>query len=259
MNTVNYNRFIAQIYDDSPYFGKARMKEIDKFNGFYLRELDKAPERILEFGSGTGPLTIPLARMGHTIDSVDISSHMHDVIREKLEDEDMEVCERINLIETDAIQFKGAQLYKTIVMPEGILIALADPKQQIDLLYSCNRNLIVGGRFYCDCFQPNYKRIYGKDTTEHTRFRTKTGQLYILSVSFLNDEYTQIQKWNMTYTRISRGVEEEKINVTLEFRYVFYSELLLLLEKCGFKPINIDVSYADHRGFSIIAEKVREL
>lgn len=258
MEDVAYDKFIAEIYDDSPCFGKARSSEPDKFNGFYLRELSK-PQTILEFGSGTGPLTIPLARMGHKIDSVDISNHMHNVIKKKLKEEPENVRQNINLIEADALTFSKPEKYQSLVMPEGIIIALPDATQQVKLLQSCNRNLVVGGRIYFDFFQPNYKVIYNKTVTEHTRFRTKSGVLYILSITYENEEYSQIQGWYMTYTRIVHGIEEEKIKVFLQFRYIFYSELLLLLEKCGFQPIDIDITYADRRGFSVIAEKTKEL
>lgn len=189
---IVYDKFIAEIYDYSPCFGQARALEPDKFNGFYYKEITDKNDKILEFGSGTGPLTIPFAKKGFKMDSVDIFPHMHNVIREKLKNEDDNTRKNINLIETDALKFQGKHLYDKIVMPEGIIISLADQKMQMALLESCNKNLRIGGRIYFDCFQPYYDIINGKTKTHFTRFTDKNKDKYILKTTYVNDEYTQI-------------------------------------------------------------------
>lgn len=255
MSDIYYEEFLSRIYDDSPYFGQGRSKEIDKFNGFYYDNLENDGERILEFGPGTGMLSVPLARKGFKLDSVDISPHMHDVLSDKLKKEAPEVGERINQIVADATTYMGPDLYNTIVMPEGILIALPDVNLQMALLRSCYRNLKPGGRIYTDFFQPRYKVIYHKTVSEYTRFRTQNGDTYLLNIVYTNDEYTQVQNWQMTYTKMVDGNPGEVIVADVKFRYLFYSEITLMLKLCGFKVIDIDVNYADGRGFSVIAER----
>lgn len=256
MDDIYYEEFLSKIYDDSPFFGQARSREIDKFNNFYYEALKNENRRILEFGSATGMLSIPLARAGHKLDSVDISPYMQSVLSEKLKNEDKSVADNINQIVADAIQYKGEHLYNSIVMPEGILIAIPDAELQKELLDSCYRNLDKHGRIYTDFFQPRYKIIYNKTLSECTRFRTKTGDLYLLDINFTNNEYTQLQDWNVKYTKIENGEKVNEIEVDVTFRYIFYSEIQLLLKQTGFKVIDIDVNYADGRGFSVIAEKV---
>jgi hypothetical protein len=140
-------------------------------------------------------------------------------------------------------------------MPEGVIIAIPDVDLQMALLENCYRNLKRGGRIYTDFFQPNYKAIYHKELKEYSRFRTKAGEVYLLEIIFTNDEYTQVQNWDVTYTRIIGGEKADVISMNVKFRYIFYSEIQLMLQKCGFKVIDIDVNYADRRGFAVIAEK----
>ncbi|MGD2089804.1 MAG: class I SAM-dependent methyltransferase [Candidatus Aminicenantes bacterium] len=255
MSDIYYDDFLSKIYDDSPYFGQARSRELDKFNGFYYGHLKNNGQRILEFGSATGVLSIPLARLGHKLDSVDISPYMHEVLSGKLKKESKSVADNINQIEADATIYKGPQLYNSIVMPEGILVAIPDEKLQMKLLENCHRNLKPGGRIYTDFSQPWYKAIYNKTLSEYTRFRTRTGDLYILNINCTNNEYTQIQDWKAIYTKIENGDKTDVIEINVKFRYIFYSEIQLRLKQCGFKVIDIDVSYADSRGFAVIAEK----
>jgi SAM-dependent methyltransferase len=256
MSDIYYEEFLSKIYDDAPYFGQGRLRELDKFNQFYYEHLRDEDQRILEFGSGTGRLSIPLARLGHRLDSVDISPYMHDVLSEKLKGESCEVAGRINQILADAIEYRGPKLYNSIVMPEGILIAIPDAQLQMGLLKSCYANLRLHGRIYTDFFQPRYKVIYEKTLTEYTRFRTRTGNVYLLEMNFTNDEYTQIQDWHAVFTKIEQGEKRNVTEVDVKFRYIFLSELELMLRLCGFKLIDIDVTYAGGRGFAVIAEKV---
>src|SRR5215467_6976326 len=106
---VSYEKFIADIYDSSPFFGQGKARELEKFNAPYFRHLKGRPKRVLEFGSGTGMLTIPLARAGYELDSVDISPFMHDVLSRKLQHEDQAVQRNVNQIVADATTYAGSE------------------------------------------------------------------------------------------------------------------------------------------------------
>lgn len=253
---VAYETFLAEIYDSAPYFGQGRTRELDKFNAPYFRHLSGRDGRILEFGSATGSLTVPLARAGYEIDSVDISPYMQNVLTRKLENEQREVARKVNQIVADATTYMGPGPYQTVVMPEGILIALPDAELQMAILQSCHRNLAPGGRLYLDFFQPFYKAIYQEKLTEYSRFRTPDGRTYILTVNFTNNSYSQIQHWMVTFTHWERGEQQETVTVDLDFRYVFYSECNLMLRLAGFRTVEFDVEYAERRGFFVAAEKV---
>jgi SAM-dependent methyltransferase len=253
---VAYDKFIADVYDSSPYFGQGKARELEKFNAPYFRHLAGRAGRILEFGSATGMLTIPLARAGYQLDSVDISPYMHDVLRRKLQKEDERVVRNINLILADATTYLGAEPYNSIVMPEGILIALPSVDLQMALLRSCHRNLAAGGRIHIDFFQPYYKAICNETLAEFSRFRTPSGETYLLTIEFTNDKYSQVQHWKVTYTKVEKGEERERVVVDLDFRYVFYSEIQLMLQVIGFRLIELDIEHADRRGFFLVAERI---
>ena len=253
---VAYDKFIADIYDFSPYFGQGKTRELEKFNAPYFRHLAGRPGRILEFGSGTGMLTIPLARAGYELDSVDISPYMHDVLARKLANEEDHVVRNVKQIVADATTYVAPSPYHSIVMPEGILIALPSFDLQMALLRSCHRNLAPDGRIHIDFFQPHYKAIYLGTLTEVSRFRTPTGQTYLMSIEFTTNRHSQFQNWKVTYTEVERGDERECIRVNLDFRYVFRSEIELMLQVAGFRLLELDLDYADGRGYFLVAEKI---
>lgn len=252
---IAYERFIADIYDHSPFFGQGKTRELDKFNAPYFRHLAGRPGPLLEFGTGTGNLSIPLARAGYRFDSVDISPYMQAVARLKLSNEDERVVRNVNLIVADATTYESPEPCNSIVMPEGILIAIADAEVQMALLRSCHRNLKARGRIFTDFFQPYYKAIDQGTLTEHTRFRTPDGKLYLMTMEITTDRYTQVQQWKATYTLVENGEQREPVEVILQFRYVFCSEVRWMLQAAGFCAIDIDVDFADARGFFVVAEK----
>jgi|SRR5580704_98600 SAM-dependent methyltransferase len=253
---IFYEEFLSGIYDYCPYFGLGRSSEIDKFNGFYYRHLENETDMILEFGPGTGMLTVPLARMGYKLDSVDISPFMQDVLTAKLKRESKSVRDNVNQIVGDAITFNGDKLYNSIIMPEGVLIAIPDAAMQFDLLKNCNRNLKKGGRIYTDFFQPRYDVILKGHLTEYSRFKMPSGEIYLFTINYNNDAYTQIQSWDVEFIKMDKGRKGDIIRANVKFRYLFYSEITLLLKQAGFNIVEIDVTYADNRGFSVIAEKI---
>ncbi|WP_113700941.1 class I SAM-dependent methyltransferase [Nonomuraea lactucae] len=250
-----YEDFLSGVYDSSPYFGQGRMRELDRFNAFYFERLREPGAPILEFGSATGMLTIPLARAGHTLDSVDNSSSMHKVLAGKLAQESEQVAGRVNQIFADALTYQGPGPYDTIVMPEGILIAIPDADAQLALLRSCHRNLAAGGVLLTDFFQPRYDVIAQGGLTEYSRFRTPSGETYLMEISFSNDSHSQVQEWRVTYSRVEDGEIVETTGVVVKFRYLFCSEVRLMLAACGFRDVEIDVDYAGGRGFAVAARK----
>ncbi|WP_029030756.1 class I SAM-dependent methyltransferase [Salinarimonas rosea] len=250
-----YDAFLADIYDHSPYFCQGRTRELDRFNAPYFRHLEGRSKSVLEFGSGTGMLTIPLATRGYGVTSVDNSPDMHDVLGAKLRDVEPQVAGRVEQVLADALTYRAPEPAETIVMPEGILIALPDRALQRALLESCHRNLAPGGRLMTDFFQPRFDLVHRDELTEFTRFRTPDGRAYLMTMRLRNDRYTQVQHWTATYAELAGGETVREVVVEVPFRYLTASEIELLLELCGFRVVELDTEYADRRGFFLVAEK----
>lgn len=256
MKKIDYDSFLARIYDDSPSFGKVKINNLERMNAFYMEGARICEGPVLEFGTATGMLTIQLAREGYKVHSVDISPYMHQVVREKLEKEEKHVSDNITLILGDALEYKHSELYNMIAIPDGLFLAIADQEQQLTLLNNCNRNLNKGGRLYLDIFQPMERIIYDRQLSECTRFRTKNGELFLMTTNYTVDLYPQIQYCDFVYTKMNKGKAMEEFKVNIVYRYVYHSELELMLKHCGFKVVEIDTTYIDGRGFAVIAEKI---
>lgn len=252
-----YDEFLSRIYDYSPFFGHSRNREIDKFNRFYFISLPPPDHgRLVEFGSATGQISIPLARAGYKVDAVDNSQFMHEVLARKLNKEPTVTRNNVRQILADATTYRGEELYASIVMGESFLTALPDEELQIAMLENCHSNLRRGGRIYTDFLQPLYKVILNRTLRDFTRFRDGDGAVYLLQVDQTADQFTQTLELDCSFIKMDDGhKKKEPVKVYAKFRYLFYSEIRLMLKLCGFNVISIDTSYADGRGFAVVAEK----
>ncbi|TNJ42312.1 class I SAM-dependent methyltransferase [Phaeobacter sp. B1627] len=256
MQDIDYDDFLSDIYDDSPFFGRRRVQSLQDFNRIYFDNLALS-DKILELGSATGLLTVDLARSGYTLTSIDIAPSMHRVLERKLAQESQETRGNVTLLLDDATTFQGPEPYDAIVMSEGLVIALPNKAMQRALFENCRRNLRPGGLLITDFFQPYYKAICEEGLTEYTRFRTADGTAYMLTVSFENEPHEQRQSWQCTYRNMAEDTENAApISATVHFCYVLKAEMELLLELTGFKVLQFNTDYAEGRGFSLVAERL---
>lgn len=263
MSEVQYDEFLAAVYDVAPTFGWWKSRSIDRINKPYIEGAKQTDGRILEFGTATGMLTIALARQGFHVTSVDISQYMHETVRKKLKLEDKCVSENVHLINDDVLTYSAEKPFDMIAMPDGLFIAIADQKLQMQLLRNCHRNLRKGGRLYFDLAtaitvvanKPEYLFHPGTFTT-YSRFRTKNGDLYIMKLDTTTDPITQHCDLDYVFTKIHDDRSEEHQSAHISYRYVHFGELALMLEQSGFKVIKIDLDYFDGIFFFAAAEKI---
>ena len=98
---------LVSSYDVSPEFGtlydSAPVYAMRSDVAFYVEEANRSGDGsvVLELGSGTGRLTLPLARAGHPVIGLDLSPAMLTRARAKLAAEPEEVRRRVTLLAGD--------------------------------------------------------------------------------------------------------------------------------------------------------------
>jgi ubiquinone/menaquinone biosynthesis C-methylase UbiE len=164
---------MVSVYDQIPDFGllydavPAYASRTDV--AFYVDAASAggAASRVLEIGSGTGRVTLPLARAGHQVVGVDASPSMLARARAKLAQEPPAVRERVTLIEADGRDFDapGAP-FDLAIAPFRVLQHFTTPSDQLAVLGSVRRHLDIGGRLAFDVFNPSYSALVGDRTGE---------------------------------------------------------------------------------------------
>ena len=151
-------------YDVSPDFGtfydSAPVYAVRPDVAFYVEEANRIGDGsvVLELGSGTGRLTLPLARAGHPVIGLDQSSAMLARARTKLAEEPDDVRRRVTLVEGDvrSAEFTPPAVPDLVIAPFRVLQHLTSIDDQLRLFALARRVVRPGGRFVLDVFNPAY-------------------------------------------------------------------------------------------------------
>jgi 2-polyprenyl-3-methyl-5-hydroxy-6-metoxy-1,4-benzoquinol methylase len=228
---VGYDTFLAEIYDYSPYFGKERHDK-EYATDYYLNHLpEKDSGTVLEMVTCTGILTIPMARAGYKVDSIDASSEVQSIALEKLKKEDPYVSDNIAFRCSDVFKLKTDKKYSAIVMPDSFIHAVADETRQEKLIEKCYELLNDDGILIIDIFVPWKNVIEKKELNQCSRFRTKDGKLYIVYVHHIIDEERQLHTFEFVHELYET---KTRYKHRVVYRYLYSEQLMEMLEKKGF-------------------------
>nr|WP_321461142.1 class I SAM-dependent methyltransferase [uncultured Cohaesibacter sp.] len=144
MDHIDYDR-IAEFYD--------LYASTDYDHAFFLERI-KPGSKLLELTSGTGRLSLPLARVGARLTCVDISQAMLARLAEKLAAESLSaeiLCADIGQLHFDA-EFDMA------ILPFQSFMELTGREKQLNALYAIHKALRPGGIFYCTMHNPAIRK-----------------------------------------------------------------------------------------------------
>jgi SAM-dependent methyltransferase len=117
-----------------------------------------APRRLLELASGTGRLTLPLARLGvaQEVVGVDASAPFLTRARERLAGEPEPVRRGVQFVEGDMRAPGVDGPFELVLVPFNSLAYLATREDRLQALGAIRSLVAPGGRFGFDLLQPRY-------------------------------------------------------------------------------------------------------
>jgi SAM-dependent methyltransferase len=150
----NYDsRVLAELYDMEENY----TSDID-----FLRELisDKGKLNILECFTGTGRMLIPLAKDGHRLTGIELSSSMLERARQKLDKLSQNIRDNVTLINDDILKADWGSGYDLIVFGCNAFYELPSPETQQECMRKAYAALKNGGFIYAD--NDDYKGKWGQ-------------------------------------------------------------------------------------------------
>ena len=128
---------------------------------FYLDLADEYGGPVLEFGCGTGRITLPLARQGVDVTGIDASHSMLEVLRAKLAREPEQVRRRTMVIEGDFRTHQIGDRFPLVVIPFRPMQHMYTTDDQLSALKNAGRHLADGGILAFDVFYPSFEKFSG--------------------------------------------------------------------------------------------------
>ncbi len=145
-----------------PYGGQAHLYDFEYLNytddiPFYLNRLGEHHLRgpLLELGTGTGRVAIPLAEAGFQVVGIDLSVPMLRRARRRRHVLPAEVARRLRFARMDMTSFSFRERFDAVLIPFSALAMLQEPEQRRACLERSAAHLPSGGLLWIDLFAPS--------------------------------------------------------------------------------------------------------
>ncbi len=215
---------------------------------FYVEMARESGGPVLEVGCGTGRVLIPTARAGFEITGLDLSPHMLEICREKLEAETEEVRARVRLVQGDMRHFTLDQAFQLITLPFRPFQHLTTVEDQLACLGCIRQHLAEGGRLILDIFNPSMealaKKNFGEEMGEEPEFSMPDGRKVIRrNATVARDVANQINFVELIHYVTHPDGRRERLVQAFPMRYLFRFEAEHLLVRAGFE---VEQLYGDY-------------
>jgi len=215
---------------------------------FFVEAAQASGGPVLEVGCGTGRVLIPTARAGIPIYGIDLSPYMLDVCERRLEQEPIEVQNRVQLDQADMRDFDLGQTFKLITIPFRPFQHLIEVEDQIACLRCVQRHLADDGRFILDLFNPSLtflgRELTGDEVGDEPEFTMPDGRRVLRRNRVVKrDVFKQYQDVELIYYITHPDGRTERYLHAFPMRYLFRYEVEHLLTRCGFE---VETLYADY-------------
>jgi SAM-dependent methyltransferase len=229
---------LAELYDLVPGYSKRPDNE------FYVQYCQAADGAILELGCGTGRILLPVAEAGCKITGLDISNHMLEMCRRKIQSKPENVQNRIKLHHGDITDFNLRSKFQLAIMPFRAFQHLITVNEQLACLRCINKHLVASGKLVLDVFQVNLGLInnprFKEENEDFPEYRLQDGRrLRRAHKMTAQHRAKQCNDVELIYYLTDRDGKTERLVQAFPFRYFFRYEIEHLLSLCGFKLTDI--------------------
>ncbi len=225
-----------QFYDTIARYYDAENEDMTDDLALYSELAAEVGDPILDIGCGTGRVMLHLAMEGHRAAGLDISSAMLARGRRKLKNR-IDLQDLVTFYEGNALDYPLTERYPLILIPYNGLMHFRTVEEQNKLLRHMASSLTDDGLLVIDL--PNAGEMFatiddGAVTLERSFLEPESGHLVMQqSVSTLN-RTEQLQYITWIYDEIGTNAVVQRTVAPLTLRYIFPTELDLLLQINGF-------------------------
>ncbi|TDL75929.1 class I SAM-dependent methyltransferase [Peribacillus frigoritolerans] len=228
----SYSRLATEVYDIDKPVGHS-FGDID----YYRERLKEVKGRILEPGTGSGRIYIPLLQDGLNIEGIDQSPEMLDSCKMRCEERGLSPV----LHEMDMSEMKLQRTYEAIIIPAGTFLLIEDRKKSILALKNFYDHLAAGGRLILD--------LYLQPEAALNEVKTKTWvtpEQNVITMESKRVEVNFLEQYSVSYLKYEKWQDGKLIDTELQrfaMRWYGVREFKLVLERLGFTDIVISADY----------------
>lgn len=239
---MSFYNTVARFYDAE---NADKTDDID----FYLELADEYDGAILDVGSGSGRVVLPLARAGHTVYGIDNNDPMLQYAQQRI-DKQPDAYETLTLVNGDVLDADALPDVKfgMVLLTYNLLMHFHEQDEQLTLLKRMREVIAPNGVLVIDL--PNAGEMFATpDSDEITLERTfidpQTGHMVLQQAVSTLDRATQFMRVLWIYDEVTGDGTVKRTVAPKLFRYFFPYEVQLLLKLSGF---HLEQTYGDTDG-----------
>ena len=245
-------RAIAEYYDAD--IADSRMLQEDV--PFFLGQLPRKRQSILELCVGTGRAAIPLVQAGHRVVGVDYAQDMLDIAVRKRDS--VGISEKqLGLIQADVLELDLGRTFDWICIFFNTLLGFPTLEEQDRLLGMVRRHLAARGRFWIDIFQPDLallSRGHCKGLGPKLFHVAELDRTVFQTTEIKPDCSRQIQDMTFHFTWFDAKGREHREKTVFQMTWLSVRELQLLLERNG---MQLEATFGNYDGSAVTADSPR--
>jgi ubiquinone/menaquinone biosynthesis C-methylase UbiE len=202
---------------------------------FFLGQLPKKRQDILELAVGTGRAAIPLAQAGHRVVGIDYVRDMLDIARRKRDSVGL-TDRQLKLIRQDALKLSLGKKFDWIIILFNTLLAFTTLGELDRVLQNVRRHLKPRGRFWIDIFNPDHamlSRQQEKGLDRDVFFVPELQRTVYRQTEITRDTARQVMRLTTRYKWFDEFGREKREKFEFDMTCIFPRELQLLLERNG--------------------------
>ncbi len=211
---------------------------------FFVREALAQGSEVLEFGAGSGRVTLPLLRAGVRVTAVDLSQAMLDRLEEKLRAEPEEVRARVRIVRGDMRSLRLEERFGLVVGTFNVVAHLHTAEELLAFIETAEHHLAPGGAILFDSMVPSSDEL---DADPEELFPcdsfvdSRTGELVLTFEGFAYDPARRLLTIKTLY-ETPNGQEE---GAPLVLRQWFPRELEGLLDERAAGRFQLTADYGE--------------
>jgi SAM-dependent methyltransferase len=206
---------------------------------FFVRLAEKYGSPILEVACGSGRIMIPLAKRGFQVVGIDLSEHMLDYARAKLDDEVDSVRSNATLVQADMRSFDLGKTFAAVFVPNASVFHLHDRESLLACACCLYDHTSPGGAVVVDVVSPRRmsNQRAGVEVLVREGINPSTGLLTReFNKKLAIDREDQMVTVLHTYVECV-GSEEKSYACEQSYRWVEKDEGVAILAAAGFADI----------------------
>ena len=209
---------------------------------FYLECAKKYGDPILEIGSGTGRLLIPLAKERVRIVGVEPSSEMARICRDKALKDGLS---DVNILEANARDFHTDTRFKFAFIACNTFQHFLSTEDQKSSLLNIKKHLATRGKLIVDMVIPDVNEMVSSNGKQEIIEKKKpvNGNKIVDKFTPKYDFVNQIEDDEIILEEYHGDSIVKQSIANVKMTYIFPRELLLLLTSCGYRINNVWKNY----------------